>query len=319
MKKKEQKEQHTIKTHHHHHHHHHHDVKNMSSAKLLWVSLLNFAITLVQIVGGIFSNSLSLLSDAIHNLGDSSAIFIAFLAGKKGEKKADARHTFGHKRVEILAALFNAVVLIVICIYLLFEAYERFVHPEPIKGKIMLIVATFGLLANLISVLVLQKDKNHNLNVKAAYLHLLGDTLSSVAVILGGVAIWKWHILWLDPLITALVSLYIIYHTWSVLVQTVDILMQAVPKDIDLQEIKKAVEAHTDIDNLHHLHVWKMDDNQIHLETHINLKNNIDMVKMMQIRQEIEQLLRERFSIAHITLQIGYECCQGNQQLLFDK
>lgn len=302
--------------HHDHHHHHHHDVKHMSTSKLLWVSLLNFSITLVQIVGGIFSNSLSLLSDAIHNLGDSSAIFIAFLAGKKGEKKADKKHTFGHKRIEILAALFNAIVLVAICLFLLYEAYQRWKNPEPIKGKMMIIVAIFGLLANLISVLVLQKDKNHNLNVKAAYLHLLGDTLSSVAVILGGIAIWQWNLLWLDPLITAAVSLYIIYHTWGVLTQTVDILMQAVPENIDLLEIKKQVEAHSEIDNIHHLHVWKLDDNQIHLETHINLSNNVDMVKMMQIRDEIENLLYHRFDIQHITLEIGYDCCKGDKSLI---
>lgn len=189
------------------HHHEHHQHKEMSSAKLLWVTILNFSITVVQVIGGLISNSLSLLSDALHNLGDTSAIFIAFLAGKRSQKSADEKNTFGYKRVEILAALFNAVVLIVICVFLFFEAYKRFINPEPIKGAVMLIVATFGLLANVISVLVLQKDKNHNLNVKAAYLHLMGDTLSSVAVILGGIAIWLWNITWIDPLITVLVGI----------------------------------------------------------------------------------------------------------------
>ncbi len=213
--------------HHHEHHHHghpHHDTANMSSKKLLWVTLLNLSITLVQIIGGVISNSLALLSDAVHNLGDSSAIFIAFLAGKKSQKSPDKQHTFGYKRIEILAALFNSVILIAICIYLFFEAYERWIEPEPIKGLVMLIVASFGLLANLISVIVLNKDKEKNLNVKAAYLHLMGDTLSSVAVILGGVAIWIWKIYWLDPFITVLVGIYIIYHAWSVVRQTVDIL-----------------------------------------------------------------------------------------------
>lgn len=298
---------------HHHHHHHHHEMKG---AKLLWVTLLNFSITIVQIIGGIISNSLSLLSDAAHNLGDSSAIFIAFLAGKRAKKTANERHTFGYKRIEILAALFNAVVLIAICIFLFFEAYKRFAHPEPIKGLIMLVVAVFGLLANLISVLVLQKDKNHNLNVRAAYLHLMGDTLSSVAVIIGGIAIWLWNITWLDPLITVLVGIYIIYHTWSVLKESVDILMQSVPKDIDIKNIKNAVEIHKEVDNIHHLHVWKLDDNQIHLESHINLKNNVDMLSMMKIRNEIENILKEQFDISHITLHIGYECCAGEKKLI---
>ncbi|PID51906.1 MAG: cation transporter [Candidatus Moraniibacteriota bacterium] len=288
----------------------------MSSKKLFWVTVLNFSITVVQVIGGIISNSLALLSDAVHNLGDSSAIFIAFLAGKKSQKSPDKRNTLGYKRIEILAALFNAVVLIAICIYLFLEAYERWIEPEPIKGLMMLIVASFGLLANLISVIVLNKDKEKNLNIKAAYLHLLGDTLSSVAVILGGIAIWIWKIYWLDPVITVLVGIYIIYHTWSIVRQTVDILMQATPENMDLDKIKEAVEALSEIDNIHHLHVWKLDDTQIHLEAHVNLKNNIDMAQVMQIRAQVEHLLQKKFGIGHITLQFGYECCKGEESLI---
>ncbi len=301
---------------HHGHHHHHHDVSTMNSTKLLWVTLLNFSITLVQVAGGLISNSLSLLSDALHNLGDSSAIFIAFLAGKRSQKTPDNEHTFGYKRIEILAALFNGIVLIAICIFLFFEAYERWMNPEPIKGLTMLIVATFGLLANLISVFVLNKDKDHNLNVKAAYLHLMGDTLSSVAVILGGLAIWKWEVYWLDPLITVFVGVYIIYHTWGVVKQTVDILMQSTPAHINLNDLKQAVESIDEIDNIHHVHAWKLDDTQTHLEAHINLKNNVDMLTMMKIKSEVEHLLKEHFNIQHITLQFGYECCKGSTSLI---
>ena len=297
----------------HHHHHHSHDVKGK---KLLWVTVLNLSITIVQIIGGIISNSLSLLSDALHNLGDSSAIFIAFLAGKRSRKRPDEQKTFGYKRVEILAALFNGVVLIGICLYLFFEAYERFVNPESIKGKIMFIVATFGLLANLISVFVLNKDKNHNLNVRAAYLHLLGDTFSSVAVIIGGIAIWKFEVFWIDPLITVLVGIYIIYHTWDVVKETVDILMQSTPGNIDLGSIKAEVEKIPEIDNIHHIHVWKLDDTQIHLEAHINMKDNINMLEMMEVRSNTEKLLHDKFGIEHITLQAGYECCNNNNELL---
>ncbi|WP_347840338.1 cation diffusion facilitator family transporter [uncultured Draconibacterium sp.] len=297
----------------HDHHHHHHDVKGK---KLLWVTILNLAITFVQVVGGIVSNSLSLLSDALHNLGDSSAIFIAFLAGKRSHKEANEQKTFGYKRIEILAALFNGVVLIGICLYLFIEAYQRFLHPEPIKGKIMFIVASFGLLANLISVVVLNKDKNDNLNIRAAYLHLLGDTFSSVAVIIGGLAIWKFGVFWIDPLITVLVGLYIIYHTWDVVKETVDILMQSTPADIDLSKIKNEVEKIEEIDNIHHIHVWKLDDTQIHLEAHINLAKNITMKQLMEVRAQAEEVLHQKFGIAHITLQAGYKCCGTNPDLL---
>ncbi len=301
---------------HQHHHCHHHNTEKMSSKKLLWVTLLNFSITLVQIIGGFLSNSLSLLSDALHNLGDSSAIFIAFLAGKRSKKSPDIQHTFGYKRIEILAALFNAVVLIAICIFLFFEAYERWQTPEPIKGLLMLVIATFGLLANLISVIILNKDKDHNLNVKAAYLHLMGDTLSSVAVILGGIAIWQWKMYWIDPVITIIVGIYIIYHTWGVVTQTVDILMQRTPSHIDLGQLKNEVENFAEIDNIHHVHAWKLDDTQTHLEAHINLKNNIDMIKMMQVKSEIEEFLHHKYHISHITLQVGYNCCSGNTKLI---
>lgn len=300
------------------HQHDHHHGKELSGRKLLLVALLNLSITIVQIIGGVISNSLSLLSDAIHNLGDSSAIFIAFLANKVSHKKPDQYHTFGYKRVEILAAFFNAVVLISICCFLFYEAYERFKNPESIQGKLMLIVAIFGLLANLISVLILNNDKEHNLNVKAAYMHLLGDTLSSVAVIIGGIVIWQFQILWVDPLITILVGIYIIWHTWDIVKQTVGILMQSTPEEIDLYEIKGEVESLVGIDNIHHVHIWKLDDSQIHMEAHLNLKNNITMSEMMAICKKTENLLKEKFRIRHVTLQAGYNCCFGDIAVIND-
>ncbi|HQO48666.1 MAG TPA: cation diffusion facilitator family transporter [Paludibacteraceae bacterium] len=291
----------------------------MRGKKLLWVTLLNFSISLVQVAGGIISNSLSLISDAIHNLGDTSAIFIAFLAGKHADKRPDARKTFGYKRTEILAALFNAVVLIAICFFLFVEAYERFRNPQTIKGGIMLSVAVFGLIANLISVLVLQKEKSYNLNIRAAYLHLLGDTLSSVAVIAGGIAILVWQIYWLDPLVTVAVGVYIIYHTWDVVRQTVDILMQATPRHIDIQEIKQSVEALPQVENIHHLHIWQMDDEHIHLEAHLNISQDLSLSKAQTVRHDVETLLKDKFGISHITLQIEYKGCKDNDDLIVNR
>ena len=293
----------------HGHAHHHHHGADMKGRKLLWATALNFSITLVQIVGGLVSNSLSLLSDAVHNLGDSSAIFIAFLAGRHAEKCPDLRKTFGYKRSEILAALFNAVALIVICVFLFVEAYERFRNPEPIRGVVMLIVATFGLLANLIAVVMLHRDREHNLNIRAAYLHLLGDTLSSVAVILGGIAIWIWKLYWLDPLITVAVGVYIIWHTWGIVHQTVDILMQAAPEGVDLHAVQRHTEDMAEVKDMHHLHIWKMDDEHIHLEAHINLCENLPLSDAQAIGRRIEEMLRTEFGISHITLQLEYEGC----------
>lgn len=287
--------------------------------RMFWVTLLNLSITVVQLIGGFLSNSLSLISDAVHNLGDTSAIFIAYVAGKVAIRKPDEHKTFGYKRAEIIAALFNAVVLISISLFLFVEAYKRLLNPEPIQGKLMVIIALFGLLANLYSVLILHGDKEHNLNIKAAYLHLLGDTLSSVAVILGAIAILMFKVYWIDPLITVFVGCYIIWHTWGIVKQTIDILMQSTPVEIDLNEIKKEVELLRGIGNIHHVHVWRLDDKQIHIEAHVNLTEDISMSEMMVIQTHVENLLKDKFGINHITLQMGYNCCDGNPSLIFRK
>lgn len=294
---------------HGHHHHNHADVGRMSRRKLLWVTLLNLLITVVQIIGGIISNSLSLLSDALHNLGDSSAIFIAFVASRLSLNEANSHKTFGYKRFEILAAFFNALVLIGICIYLLFEVYDRIVNPEPIHGRLMFFVAIVGLLANLISVLILQKEKDENLNIKAAYLHLMGDTLSSVAVILGGFFIWRFNILWLDPVITILVSLYIIGHTWGVLKESADILMQGTPPGVCVNEIKKDLEQIDKIKNIHHVHVWRLNDKDCHFEGHVLLTEDMRISQLDKIRILIEKRLKTHFNISHVTLQVEYDSC----------
>ncbi|TAJ09292.1 cation transporter [Marinilabiliaceae bacterium JC017] len=289
----------------------------MHGKKLLWVTLLNLSITLVQLVGGVISNSLALLSDALHNLGDSSAIFIAFIANKIGRRNASDKNTFGYKRFEIVAAFFNAIVLIAICIFLFYEAYRRFMNPEPIKGMVMLWVAGFGLVANLLSVLVLQKEKEHNLNMKAAYLHLLGDTLSSVAVIAGGVFMVVYQVYWIDPLITVLVGVYIIYHTWHVLKESFDILMQGTPPGIKLGEIQESLEQLAEIKDIHHVHVWRLGDSQLFFEGHVNISNDLPVSASQRLIKRIEAILKEEFSFSHVTLQMEYNGCQANNGLIY--
>ncbi len=264
------------------------------------------------------SGSLSLLSDAIHNFADSSAIFIAFAANRISLRKANDKKTFGYKRAEIIAALFNSSVLIAICLFLFYEAYLRFRNPEPVDGKVMLTVALFGLLANLISIIILHSDKKKNLNIKTAYLHLLGDTLSSFAVIAGGICIYFWNLSWVDPVITVLVCCYILYHAWNALSETVDILMHTVPSEISLDEIKTAIERIDGVDNIHHIHVWKLNDSRIHFEAHVNLKANIRMDEMMVVRNNIEEILTHDFHISHTTLQFGYNCCENDSKIISD-
>ena len=294
---------------HNHGHHHHSHQHNLKGKNLLIATALNLVITIVEIIGGLVSNSLALLSDAIHNLGDTIAVLLAYIANLISRKSADEKKTFGYKRVEILTALFNAVVLIVIIVFLFIEAYKRFQEPEPIKGLIMFIVATVGLIANLVAVLLLRGDSQHNLNIRAAYLHLLGDTISSVAVIIGSILIYFFEVYWIDPVITVLIGLYIIKEAYVVLKEAVDILMQGTPATINLQEVVNEIEKHNEISNVHHVHAWRLDDKQIHFECHIDLIMDLTLSKADDIRTEIETLLQNKFGISHVTIQFEYNFC----------
>lgn len=294
-----------------HGHHHHHEGSEISGKNLLLATILNFAITIAEVIGGLLSNSLALLSDALHNLSDSVAVLLAWIANKVSKRKNTEKRTFGYKRIEILTALFNAVVLIVISFFLFYEAYRRFYEPEEIKAGLMLIVAVIGLIANILSVFILKKDSKENLNVKAAYVHLIGDTLSSVAVIIGGILIYFYDIFWLDPLLTILIGLYILKETWSILKETIDILMQTTPAELDLQKVKTEIEQLKEILNIHHVHAWKLTDKEIHFDCHVDLRSDQRLSEIEAIRKNIEELLYYKFGINHITIQFEYENCDS--------
>ena len=279
---------------------HHHPVNEKN---LLAATLLNLVITVVEFAGGILSGSLALLSDALHNLSDTFATFIAYMATIIGKREANQKKTFGYKRVEILAALLNAVILIVTSAYLLKEAWERWNDPQPINSMIMLVVAMIGLLANVYAAIILKKDAHKSINVKAAYIHLIGDSLSSVVVIIGGVLIQIYKIYWIDPVITVLISIYIIRSGFLILKQSVDILMQSTPDHLDLSKIKQMVEQLPDVSNIHHLHAWMLTDSEIHLEAHIELNKDLKLSQVKGTHQKIEQQLLTDFNVNHVTLQ----------------
>jgi cobalt-zinc-cadmium efflux system protein len=293
--------------------HSHHDHK--TSARLLLSILLNALITVVEIIGGIFSNSLALISDAIHNLSDTLALILAWLAHKMGGKKPDTRRTFGYQRVEILSAFVNTSVLTAISIYLIYNAIIRIINPEPVKAGLMFIVAGIGLLFNLVSVFFLHHDSKSSLNIKAAYLHLLGDTFSSFAVIGGAILIYFIHINWIDPALTFLISIIIIFQTYKILRQSVDILMQSTPSRLNLKEIKDAIETHPLIRNVHHVHCWQLQDQDVLYEAHIDATKDMTLSESNHLRDEIENLLKERFRITHTTLQIEFACCDDTDMI----
>lgn len=291
----------------HKHEHHTHEITHLSKSRIQGVAFLNALITLAEIIGGLASGSLSLLSDAMHNLSDTLSIVLSYVTHQWAQKPKNKHKTFGYKRAEILSAFINGITLIVISSFLLFEAILRFLNPQPIETSLMLWVAIIGLVANLFSVLLLQRDSHHNLNIKSSYLHLMADTLSSVAVILGGLLIRYAGATWLDPLLTLGIALYILKEAIHLLKLTIDILMQASP-DLDYDDIKAHIETIPYVKNIHHIHAWRMDEKNIYFEAHIDFED-LSLSTLQSSLHEIEHLLKEDFGIHHVTLQAECDVC----------
>ena len=290
---------------------HHHN----PSGRLLLSVVLNAMITLIEILGGILSNSLALVSDAIHNLSDTLALALAWLANRVGKRKPDARHTFGYQRIEILSAFINASILTAVSVYLIYEAIIRFLHPEPVKSGLMFIIAMFGLFANLISMLFLHRDSKHSMNIKAAYLHLLGDTLSSVAVVGGAILIRYTGIQWIDPGLTLIISIIIIRQAYLILRESTDILMQSTPGHLNLEDVKTLLEKHPLVRNVHHIHCWQLQDRKVHFEAHLETCLDMKLSDSGELRAEIETMLHDHFKINHVTLQIEYDMCDDRDMI----
>lgn len=280
---------------------------DIATGRLAVTILLNFAITLVEVVGGVLSGSLSLISDALHNFSDGISVIISYLAVRLKLRQNSPRHTFGLKRAEIMAAIINSAVLLVISFYLFYEAFLRLVDPVPVRGGLVVGVALIGLAANLVGTVLLQRDAAHSLNIRSAYLHLLSDAASSAGVLLGGVAMILWRVYWVDPLLTVLIGLYVLKQSYGILSQAIHILMEGAPADVDLNQLKTAVEALPGVDDIHHIHIWTVGENDVHLDAHLNLQDML-ISESDRLRQSIESLLHESFGIGHTTIQ--FECGQ---------
>ena len=289
------------------HEHVHIPSESTTKGRLFFTVALNLVITAAEIIGGILSGSLALISDALHNFSDSISIVISYIALRLKFRSNSMKHTFGLKRAEILAAVINSAVMIVICVYLFYEAVHRFMNPEPVKAEIMGIVAAIGLIANFIATILLRKGAKDSLNIRSAYIHLLSDTISSVAVILGGIAIVFWNLNWIDPLLTILIGIYIIRESYFILEEAIHILMEGAPLNISIEDIQKEVELFDEVEDIHHIHLWMVGDNDAHLEAHVNV-NDMKISESDRLRMKIENALHEKFGIHHITLQ--FECNQ---------
>ncbi len=284
--------------------HHHHDV----SGKNLFITIiLNIIITLSQIAGGIISGSLALLSDAMHNFSDVLALLIAYAANRLSARPNSESKTFGYKRAEILAALFNASVLIGIAIFLIIEAFHKFYHPEPINSVWVIGLGALSIVLNAASVLLIKDDSHDNMNIKAAYLHLLTDVMTSVAVVGGGVLMYYFGIFWIDPLISALIAVYLIWASFGLVKESSAVLMQFTPEEIDIEEVVHAIEEEPEIKDVHHIHIWKLDDKHIHLEAHLDFNEDVTLSRSNSVIDTLEKKLHDRFEIEHTTFQCEYE------------
>jgi cobalt-zinc-cadmium efflux system protein len=280
-------------------------------SRLIVSAGLNFVTTIVQVIGGLLSGSLSLLSDALHNFSDTLALVISFLAARLSKRKNTEVQTFGYKRAEILAALFNACVLVVVSVFLFKEAFARFTHPHPINSLLMLSVASIGLIANIVSVFLLKAHAHEDLNIRAAYVHLFSDFLSSIAVIIGACAIFISRVYWIDPALTILIGIYVLREGYKIIEESTHILMQHVPKGINLREIQTQIEGIDGVKDIHHAHLWAVTERDIHFEAHINVSHDMPISETCLLVKQVEGALKENFAITHVTLQIEFNSCKG--------
>ena len=286
------------------HGHHHHDTKGRN---LLISIVLNILITVAQVIGGILSGSLALISDALHNFSDVMSLIISYIANKYAKKKASFDKTFGYKRAEIIAAFVNAASLMIVAAYLIYEAIHRFIDPQEIKSGLVIWLALFGIIANGLSVLLLRESSKENMNMRSAYLHLLTDMSASVAVLIGGLLMKYFDWFWVDSVLTLLIAIYLLFMGYDLLRNSFRVLMLFSPEDINLEELRNTISAFPEIKNVHHMHIWQLNEQENHLEAHIDFYDDITLSQFDEILNKVEKVLHDNFGINHVNIQPEYQ------------
>ncbi|MAM30783.1 MAG: cation transporter [Flavobacteriaceae bacterium] len=286
---------------HNHSHSHNHD--HIRGRNLLLSIGLNILITVAQIIGGLISGSLSLLSDALHNFSDVISLIVSYIADRYAKKAASFDKTFGYKRAEIIAAFVNAATLLIVAIYLIYEAVLRFLDPQEIESGLVIWLALLGILANGFSVLLLRKNSRENMNMRSAYLHLLTDMSASVAVLVGGLLMKYFGWFWVDALLTVMIAVYLIFMGYDLLKSSFKILMLFTPDDIQLEELREAISEAPEIKNVHHMHIWQLNEKETHLEAHIDFFEDITLSQFDVILDRVEERLFHDFGINHVNIQ----------------
>lgn len=287
-------------------HHEHADLEQGNEAVLKWALALTASFLVIEVIGSFMTGSLALLSDAAHMFTDTAALAIALVAIRIGQRPADVKRTYGYRRFEILAAAFNAVLLFLVALYIVYEAYQRLQQPPELQAGGMFVIALAGLAVNLISMRLLARSSKSSLNVKGAYLEVWSDMLGSLGVLIGAVLIgWlKW--VWIDALIAVLIGLWVLPRTWTLLKESLNILLEGVPDNINPAVITQAMEATPGVVEIHDLHVWAITSNKVMLTSHLLLEPNANAE---QVLKSIHLLLEEKFHIYHSTLQCEYASC----------
>ena len=282
---------------------HHHGPGNDKG--LLVAIGINTLLTLAQVIGGIISGSLSLLADALHNLSDAASLGIALFARTLSRKPADEFKTFGYQRAEVIAALINLTLLITISLYLIYEALWRIFEPRTITGWIVVLVAGVALIVDMITALITYKMSKNNINMKAAFLHNLSDALASIGVIIAGslILLYEWY--WADTLVTFLIAGFVLWQGLTLLPKTIHLLMEGTPEDLSSDDIKLSLEKINGIKDVHHIHIWYLDEHRIALEAHVVVTSN-ELKEVEVIKDKLKQLLKEKYNITHSTLEFEH-------------
>lgn len=284
------------------------DEHNHNHGKLGWTIILNIIITITEYIGGLMSGSLALLSDAGHNLSDVLSLVLGYFGEKISEKKPNNNHTFGMKRFELVTSMINATSLLIIGFYIIYESFQRFLDPQPVVLSIMIGIGFVGLIGNFLSIFILKADKNKNMNMKAAYLHLFYDTLSSIFVIISGVIIYFTNFYVLDVIVSFVIAIMIFWSSFGILKSSFHLIMQGVPENIELEKVLKEIKSVSGIYDVHNLHVWGINSNENYLSCHIcsDEKNYDALIKTINLKLK-------KFNIEHTSIQIEKEnlCKRG--------
>ena len=281
-------------------HHHHHTISTGKS--LILPIFLNVGITVAQIIGGILSGSMALLSDAAHNFSDVLALIFSYIAAKLSGRERTLKETFGYKRAGIFAAFINAATLMIIATVLVQAAIERLMNPRPIEGEIVIYLAALGILFNGVSALLVKKGADADINIRSAYLHLFTDMLTSIAVLIGGFAIKYFGWYRVDGVLTIVISIYLIYSSWEIFYASVRIFMQFTPTQISIEEIAAEITLIEGVKNIHHVHAWKLDDHEMMFEAHLDLDEDFTISQFELILEKVEATLYG-YDIHHFNIQ----------------